>query len=468
MKRGFSTVEIILSLALFMVLVLGLSSGMFYGLDSRKKVTEETKAAFLLDESAEILYNIKDSSYANLVNGTWGLVQNAGIWALGPSPDIQDGYSRSITISDIDGTNKSAEIKINWVTDAGNKEISQTIRLSDWERTIQTGAPTWDTPTLIGTFNITGTSAGLRVRAINNTAYVIINSTTLDMHALNYTNTSSVSSLFSKLSDSTGRLYDFVIDGNYLYGTSSSNTKEFIVHDISSISAPVQVSSLNLTGTANALGITKSGNYIFVTRASSNTNADPELSIINVTNPLAPTVVSNLSLGRGLNANDIAVSGNYAYIATSSNNAELTIVNISNLSAPTFTSALDLTNNNDGHRVLVNNGTVFLAKNNGPLHIVNVNNPNTPVQISVYNAGGLVGDMVLGIPNNQNLFLATANTTRELQVLDITNLASPTLLGSYNAASALAGIDYDPVRELLLCTGSNAVDFNIFGPTPTP
>ncbi len=467
MKKGFSTVEIILSLALFMVLVLGLSSGMFYGLDSRKKVTEETKAAFLLDESAEILYNIKDISYSNLVDGTWGLVQNSGVWGLGPSPDIVDGYSRSVIISEIDATNKAAEIKINWVTDAGVKEISQTVRFSDWERTIET-AVIWNTPSLIGSYNITGTSAGLSVRAINNTAYVILNSATLDMHALNYTNTSSVQPLFSKLSDSTGQLYDLVVDENYLYGTSSSNTKEFIIHDISNINAPVQISSLNLTGNANALGIAKSGNYVFVTRASSNTTTDPELSIINVTNPLAPTVVSNLSLGRNIIANDIAVSGNYAYIATSSNNAELTIVNITNLSAPTFLSALDLTNNDDGYRILVNSGTVFLAKKTGPLHIVNVNNPNTPVQISVYNAGGLVGDMVLGIPNNQNLFLATANTTRELQVLDITNLASPTLLGSYNTASALAGIDYDPVRELLLCTGSNAVDFNIFGPTPTP
>ena len=468
MKKGFSTVEIILSLALFMLLVLGLSSGMFYGLDSRKKVTEETKAALLLDESAEMLYNIKDSSFSNLINGTWGLVQNSGVIALGPAPDITDGYSRSITITEIDGTNKSADITISWMTDAGTKQISQTIRLSDWERTVNVGPPAWNTPSLIGSYNITGTSAGLRVRAINNTAYIILNSTTLDMHALNYLNTSSVQPLFSKLSDSTGQLYDFVIDGNYLYGTSSSNTKEFIVHNISNISAPVQISSLNLTGTANALGIAKAGNYIFVTRASSNTNADPELSIINVTNPTTPTVVSNLSLGRGLNANDIAVSGSYAYIATSSNNAELTIVNISNLSAPTFTSALDLADNNDGYRILVNSGTVFLAKNTGPVHIVNVNNPITPVQISVYNAGAMVGDIVLGIPNNQNLFLATANRTKELQVLDIANLASPNLLGSYNAPSALAGIDYDATRELLLCTGSNAVDFNIFGPTPTP
>lgn len=365
MKKGFSTVEIILSLALFMVLVLGLSSGMFYGLDSRKKVTEETKAAFLLDESAEILYNIKDISYSNLVDGTWGLVQNSGVWGLGPSPDIVDGYSRSVIISEIDATNKAAEIKINWVTDAGVKEISQTVRFSDWERTIET-AVIWNTPSLIGSYNITGTSAGLSVRAINNTAYVILNSATLDMHALNYTNTSSVQPLFSKLSDSTGQLYDLVVDENYLYGTSSSNTKEFIIHDISNINAPVQISSLNLTGNANALGIAKSGNYVFVTRASSNTTTDPELSIINVTNPLAPTVVSNLSLGRNIIANDIAVSGNYAYIATSSNNAELTIVNITNLSAPTFLSALDLTNNDDGYRILVNSGTVFLAKKNRP------------------------------------------------------------------------------------------------------
>lgn len=467
MKKGFSTVEIILSLALFMVLVLGLSSGMFYGLDSRKTVTEESKAALILDESAEILFNIKDASYTNLVDGTWGLVQNTGVWGLGPAPDIVDGYSRRITIAQIDATNKSAEIKISWVTNAGTKEISEIVRFSDWERTIATSI-NWNTPSLIGSYNITGTSAGLRVRAINNQAFVILNSATLDMHALNYTNTSSIQPLFSKLSDSTGQLYDLVVDGNYLYGTSSSNTKEFIIHDITNINAPVQISSLNLTGNANALGIVKVGNYVFVTRASSNTDADPELSIINVTNPLVPTVVSNLSLGRNINTNDIAVSGNYAYIATSSNNAELMIVNISNLSAPTFLSALDLTNNNDGYRLLFNNGTVFLAKNTGPVHIINVNNPNTPVQISVYNAGAIVGDMALGLPNHQVLFLATANATQELQVLDITNLATPSLIGIYNSVAALGGIDYDATRELLICVGSDAVDFNIFGPTPTP
>jgi hypothetical protein len=460
--KALSSVEIILSLALFFVLVLGLSSAIFYGLNVRKQIGEDTKANYLLDEGIEALFAIKDSSYASLVDGTWGLVQSGGTWTLGGTQDVADGYVRQISISNVDDNTKLVEVNINWTNSNGlAKSISSQFQMTNYERVITTVIPSdWSSPLLAYGYDMAGSFAGLRVKVYGNLAYILQTSGSNDFTLLDTTDLASLSVLSSFKTDSSGQLYDITYRNQYVYASSSSNGKEFQSIDVTDPIYPNKSVSLNLTGNANALGVVAdpAGNYVYMTRASSGSASDPEFHVISLDNPAVPVETGSLNLGTSINVNDVAINADstYAYVATSANNAELMIVNITNKSAPTFVTGLDLSGNTDGARIIYYNGTVYLARTGGVINVINVNNPNSPALITTYNAGGEVGDMALGYPNFPYLFLATANSTKEFQIVDISNVATPTLYGSYNATSTLVGVDYEVNRDIAIAIGNNS------------
>lgn len=455
MKKALSTVEIILSLALFLLLVLGLSSSIFYGLNSKKYSKEEMKAGLLLDEASEILYNIKDSSYVNIVEGTWGLILNTDTWGLSPTLENIDGYTRQVVINEIDDTNKEAIITVSWLSDTNIKSISNTIRLSDWERVVNVGVD-WSIPIVTNTVNIGGNNTGNRVRIINNTLYTLTTSTSPNnLQIWNYSDPLNISQTGSLRIDSSNIAYDFFIDTNYAYISMSTNNREISIVNISNPASPSVSRSINLTGNANAYGIYKQGNYVYVTRAASGTASDPEFSIINATNPLSASVISNLNLGTNIIVYDIVVNGNYAYLSTSADNSELMIINITNPSAPSFVSGLNLPLNDDGYRINYDNGTVFLARTNGTIDVINVNNPLTPSLISSFNTGTRVNDLVFAYPNYNYLFIASDSSSKEFQVIDISNLSSLQLFGSYDSTTSLFGIDYDFNNDKCVVIGSD-------------
>lgn len=460
--NALSSVEIILSLALFFVLVLGLSSAIFYGLNVRKQIGEDTKANYLLDEGIEALFSIKDSNYASLVDGNWGLVQSGGTWALGGTQDVTDGYIRQISISNEDDNNKLVQVNINWTNSNGiARSISSQFRMSNYERLVTTVIPSdWSNPLLAYGYNMTGSFSGLRVKVYGNYAYVLQTSGSNDFTLLDTTNPATPTVLSSFKTDSSGQLYDITYRNQYVYASSSSNGKEFQSINVTDPTNPDKSVSLNLTGNANGLGIIAdpAGNYVYMTRASSSRAADPEFHVISLANPGVPVQTGALNLGTSINVNDVAINADstYAYVATSANNAELMIVNITNKSAPTFVVGLDLSGTTDGARIIYYNGTIYLARTGGVINVINVNNPNSPTLITTYNAGGEVGDMALGYPNFPYLFLATANSTREFQIVNISNVATPTLYGSYNATSALVGVDYEVNRDIAIAVGNNS------------
>jgi hypothetical protein len=456
--KALSSIEIILSLALFFVLVLGLSSAIFYGLNIRKQVGEDTKANYLLDEGIEALYAIRDSNYGSLIDGTWGLIENSGTWALGGSSDTIDGYVRQIIISSVAANEKDLNVTISWVNGDGNsKSINTSFKLTNFERVINPVNPNdWSNPVLSGFYNLPDAFAGLDILMSDNIAFVVQNSATHDFTVLNTTNPNDIQLLANLKSDASGNVNEIVLSGQTIFGASSANGKEVFSLNVTDLLDPVINPSLNLDGTADGLGSALDGNYLYISRGASASKKDPEFHIIDISNPAAMVETAALDLGENLTVYDVTVSGNYAYLATSSNNSELMVIDITNKNAPAFVSALDLASNNDGYRIEVDNGIVYLALDNGIIHLININNPNIPAPISSFNAGGQVGGMKIGLPAVPYLFLATANTTQEFQVVNISNINAPVLYGSYNAAAALRGVDYDPVRDLALAIGNEA------------
>jgi len=460
--EALSSVEIILSLALFFVLVLGLSSAIFYGLSVKKQVGEDAKASLLLDEAAEALISIKDSSFTALTPGNWGLIQSSNQWALTPNQDQVDGYVRTIAISNIDDNDKQALITVTWIASNGvNKSLTSTLRLTNWERVVSTGDPVdWSDPQFIGSYDLPDATSGYRIKiGSNNRAYTFKAGGQEDFQILDIENLTAITLLGNFRVDGAGEPYDMWLEGDYVYATSSAQAKEFHMIDVSDPANPSVRNYLNLSGNAGATGVSKQGNYVYVTRYDNGGNA--EFHIIDVTDPNNISQVGQLDLGSN-DILDVIVSGSYAYVPSSANNAELSIIDISNPVAPSFLAGLDLPDDTDASRITYYDGTVFLVQGN-LVRIISVTNPSSPTLIATYDAGGAVGDLVTGFPQHAYLFLATANTSREFQVVDISNLASPFLYGEFDATAPLYGVDYDPVNEIAGAVGAEGTgEFLIF------
>jgi len=113
--KGFSIIEIILSIALLAIVITAIFGSIIYGQQSTQIAGGIIRATFLAQQGIEAVRNIKDSSFSNLVSGTYyGLAVNNGIWVFSGVSDVTDIYLRQIYIAD--GTDSNRKIVTSTVT----------------------------------------------------------------------------------------------------------------------------------------------------------------------------------------------------------------------------------------------------------------------------------------------------------------------------------------------------------------
>lgn len=134
--QGFSLMELILAVALFMIFSRGLAGTAIGGYLTSFENARMVKVNALLVESWEALHSIRDGNWNDIANGIYGLTMSGGHWALLGSSDEVDGYTRIITIADVlrddlgnivaSGTNvdpdtKRISIELSWNDSAGQE-----------------------------------------------------------------------------------------------------------------------------------------------------------------------------------------------------------------------------------------------------------------------------------------------------------------------------------------------------------
>src|SRR3989344_1218094 len=113
-QAGFSLVEVILSTAVFVLLVTALVGAYLYGQEATALAGNRARATMLAEEGLEAVRNIKDANFSNLSDGTHGLAVSGNQWTLSGSSDVTDIFTRSISISIIDMDRKSVVSNISW------------------------------------------------------------------------------------------------------------------------------------------------------------------------------------------------------------------------------------------------------------------------------------------------------------------------------------------------------------------
>ena len=113
-ERGFSMVEVILSVALFAMMVTGFAGIYLYGQEATVLSGNRVRAALLAEEGLEAVRNIRDADFSNLSDGTHGLVISGSTWGLSGSSDTTEIFTREITIASVGSDRKNVTVNVTW------------------------------------------------------------------------------------------------------------------------------------------------------------------------------------------------------------------------------------------------------------------------------------------------------------------------------------------------------------------
>lgn len=458
-QEGFSLVEVLLSSAIFVLLVTALIGAYLYGQEATMTAGNRGRAVMLAEEGMEATRNIRDAAFANLIDGTFGLTTASNQWSLSGASDNSDIFTRAVTVSTVDSNRKIVASDVTWQQNIQRLGASSLITyLTNWQRM---GIGNWATTTLAASINFSGNNNGLKIQVSDNYAYVVRSDGTPDFAIIDISIPSSPV-LVGSLS-LTGVPSNIFVSGNYAYVSSEDNGGELVIIDISVPTAPSIIGSYDAAGGNNANGIYVIGTTAYLVRASG--GGAPDFLIINVSNPASPTLTGSLVTGQI--GYEVVVSGNYAYIATGDNAQELKVINITTPAAPSLAGFLNLSGNVDAITIAMFGNAIFLGQGS-VLYTVNVSTPATPVSLGSLSVVGTLNDIGLNLGNsNTYLFVSTSDNNNEFKVVNVATLSAPVILGNNNitGSNPLLGVAYDSTLDRAFAVGqSDTQEFVVIAP----
>jgi Tfp pilus assembly protein PilV len=457
---GATLVEVLLAVALLGMLTVGLVASIIYVVQSASDSFDSIQATQVAQEGLEAINDIRNQDFALLTDGNKGLALSANRWTFsGASDTTTPGFTRTVNITTADSNPVTGAVtkKIISTVTWGNptKSIIVNTYLTNWLRETTTIGD-WTIPSNQSTLDITTNSDGLDVHVVGNIAFVTraLVTTTSQFCAVNITTNTSINCLVTAI---TGTLNNFAIRGNYAYITTTNNTGEIAIVDISNPSDNVNsfkvVSLIDIPGTNDATGIKIYGDRMYVARTYVAGASSPELVGLNLTNATAPTIVSSYDSTNTSGYVDLEKIGNYIYLSSANTGSELNIFPISGdtLSAPT---AINLSGSQAGSTVANYNGLLFFARLNTSNIIFNTTvTPLNPTQVKSFNPQAAVGAVDF-TDDWKYALMATDRGTGEFQVWDV-SLANPTRVGQINETAALYGLEYVSTLDRAIVVGAS-------------
>ena len=261
--------------------------------------------------------------------------------------------------------------------------------------------------------------------------------------------------------DVPANVYGVYVSGDYAYLTTSHNSREIYIVDVSDPSAPFVHDYQNLDRADDLFGITGYGNYIYMGRNDRNISGPVEcvtsdgegceLIVGDISTPgfvdlSTTTSLDIVNTGGGSSVLDVKVNGDgtQLFVLNEGSNKELMIYDIStNPGAPDFVSQ----ENNSGSK---NPTAGFYDDENDIMHLgfstgeYVTYNPSTDSFTTHFDVGsGEIWDLKL-IPSQDLLVLATGVSNKQFTFVDISNISSPSEMSSYDpGAGDIFALTYD-------------------------
>jgi len=467
--RGASVVEVLLAIALFAIIVTGLTSAFVYTYKSVTHASNRERALLLAQEGLEATRNIRDSGYQNLSDGTRGIAIQNNQWFFSGSQDTTEGFTRSLQIASVDTKRKDATSTVTWEQGFGRTaSVSLATRLTNWL------AVRHGTPTLYGTLDLTVANSGhdsadaVSIATQGNYVYLGRNTNpSSEFFVIDVSNPASPT--ISGQLALGGTPADIAVSGNYAYIASNDNAAELTVIDISNPTSPSIAATVNLPGNTDALSVVmgKPG-YVYLTRKAS---GEKEFYVFDISTPTSPSLIGSLDLLG--DSNEMAASGNYAYLASTENTQEFQVIDVTTATAPSLLSSLNLDEGDaasDGISIAIDINTVYLGRNGSSgapeFYVINVATPASPSITSTLDIGTHILQSIDYSSVLQFTFFANTNpASDDDNAVDVNNPASPTLLTSLNLDGTPYKLVYSSsLDKVFVASGSDTQELQIIAP----
>lgn len=216
-----------------------------------------------------------------------------------------------------------------------------------------------------------------------------------------------------------GDALNVFVEGDYAHIVAGDSGYHLV--NITDISNPFKISSYNTAGYSMNLQV--DGEYVYIA------DHDNGLVILNITDPFNPTFTGSDTTNNI--ARDVAVYGDYAYIADSESG--LTVVDISNPKFPNTLASYSL--GGSVYSVIIEGRNAFIT-NGIELQIIDISNP-----ISLSLIGSVTCNDAIDVAIDGNTAYVSAQDEGVI-IVNITSLQSPTIISSYSDTYSV-GIDVD-------------------------
>lgn len=352
------------------------------------------------------------------------------------------GFTQIVTVTPVDAYTKKIGVRVEWKTDqlrTQNVELSAIV--TDWKTAFQNNQDggsglrgDWTNPQTLESEDLGAGEEAQDVEIASTAVYMASTASDKkkdDFFAIDVANPREPD-ITARLNTGPG-LRALSLSGMYVYAANDDSAAQLQIFDVSNALAPVFVKSVAMrNNTSRGRSVFADGNFVYI---GSDQSSGGEFQIFDVRDPRNPVWVWSGVVNADVN--DVFVRNGRAYLATSRSDAELIVFDVSNPSSP---SRIGSFNSSDGAglSVFVAGSIAFLGTNTSLLTL-DVATPSAISRMGIFAAGGAVNDVFL---RDYLAFLATANSNKEFQAVNITDPANPTLHSSLNFSQVATGITY--------------------------
>ncbi|MEK7624568.1 MAG: hypothetical protein AAB404_02535 [Patescibacteria group bacterium] len=443
-NKGQTLVEALVAIGIFLISINAIIFLIFAAQSISGDTKINQKAINYATEGIEAIRSIRNRDWDELTDGEHGLVFSGNQWNFSGVSDQKENLNRKITITAQANDIKNIKSLITWQTETSRpQKIELVAIITNKQAAIENGGdgggtpPTgnWQAPQTLGSVDLGAGNSATDLDVKNKIVYLTAEASATAKPDFFIVNAADGQNPFIVSSLNVGEgLKSLDIAGDYAYVVGTDDDKAFAVIDISNLSAPVEVASLDLPGDADALTIFYRNNHVYIGREY---GAPQEFLIINVSDPLNPSLVSGLS-GVGGEINDIYVLNNRAYLGTEENSRGMIIIDIANLVSPSIMGSINVSD--DVYGIYPKSEDNVLVGEKTKFYIINATDASNMTTVG----SALIGNRTRDIVSAGSLaFLATENPNAEFQIFDISNPANPSLWTSFNFPQTATGIDYE-------------------------
>lgn len=379
-RPGQSLVELLVALGLAAILIPAFMAGIMATREGRGQQEQRLAATASLRESVEAVRAVRNKGWTSFaVNGTYHPAVEAGGWKLEAGSETAGDLTRSVVISDY---------LRNGQVDPSTKNVVVTV--------------SWSIPLANSV-----SSTLVLTRYLDNLVYTETTETQLNLGVKSGTNVTNT------------------VGGEVVLGAGGYG-------DWCNPNLSIAALDLPKSGVANALSAIEGRAF-----AGTGNNASG-VSFANVTISNAnPPVAAIAGTFDGFKTNGVFGETNYAYLATDNNSKEIEIVN---LTTNPYSEAgyFNAPGNDEGDSVFVAGNVGYMTDENKLYTFELSSKTGSRGQLGSVN---LAGDGKKVIVSGTYAYVATSSTSTQLQIVDVSNPRSMTVVGQAGLAGGTGATD---------------------------